>query len=73
MSFERYTDRKTYAKIVDYPSVCAMWQARAAEYGEAVALEDGGEQYICGKLKRATASAFWRRTGTSSSKPTSPP
>ena len=39
--FAQYTDPQTYAKIVDWPSVTAMWNNSAATYGKNLAVEDG--------------------------------
>ena len=39
--FEQYTDPVTYAKIVDWPNVTAMWRNSLKEYGKNLAVEDG--------------------------------
>ena len=39
--FAQYTDPQTYAKIVDWPSVTAMWKNSAAAYAQNLAVEDG--------------------------------
>ena len=39
--FEQFTDPQTYAKIVDWPNVTAMWKHSVATYGGNLAVEDG--------------------------------
>lgn len=39
--FEQFTDPQTYAKIVDWPNVTAMWKNSVAAYGGNLAVEDG--------------------------------
>ena len=41
--FEKYTDEKTFSKIVDFANVTEMWNARVAEYPNNVAIVDGAE------------------------------
>ena len=39
--FEQFTDPQTYAKIVDWPNVTAMWKNSVKTYGKNLAVEDG--------------------------------
>ncbi len=43
--FDHYTDALTYARIVDFPSVGAMWRAKVGEFPDVVAIVDDGKQY----------------------------
>ena len=51
-NFEKYTDKATYEKIVDYASVSQMWQSSVKEYGDKVAICDGGESYTFAQLEK---------------------
>ena len=48
--FEKYTDKETFDKIVEYDTVCDMWEKAVKEYGEDIAIEDNGEKYSYKKL-----------------------
>lgn len=39
--FKKYTDEKTFSKIVDYENVAQMWEHSLREYGNNVAVVDG--------------------------------
>lgn len=39
--FKKYTDEKTFSKIVDYESVSQMWEHSLNEYGNNIAVVDG--------------------------------
>ena len=39
--FEKYTDKETFAKIVDYKNVTEMWEHSVKEYADSVAIVDG--------------------------------
>ena len=39
--FKKYTDEETFAKIVDFPNITAMWDHRASTYADNVAIVDG--------------------------------
>ena len=41
--FEKYTDEKTFSKIVDYSSVTEMWSSVVSAYADNVAIVDGAE------------------------------
>ena len=49
--FEKYTDKETFEKIVDYKSVSEMWQHSVNEYGDKVAICDNGENYTYAQLE----------------------
>ena len=53
--FEKYTDPQTYAKIVDWPNVTAMWQNSVKTYGENLAVEDGAESLTYAALDARAA------------------
>lgn len=40
--FRKYTDEDTFSKIKDYDSISSMWEHCLAEYGDNVAVVDGG-------------------------------
>ena len=52
--FEKYTDAETFAKIVDYPNVTAMWRHSVSAYATDVAIVDG-EEYTYQALDREVA------------------
>ena len=52
--FEKYTDAETFAKIVDYPNVTAMWRHSVSAYATDVAIVDG-EEYTYEALDREVA------------------
>lgn len=54
--FEKYTDKETFSKIVDYANVTEMWQHSVKEYPDCVALVDG-KSYTYRELDREV-SAF---------------
>ena len=54
--FKKYTDEETFAKIVNFPSITAMWEDRAATYADNVAIVDG-EEYTYARLN-ADVAAF---------------
>ncbi len=41
--FEKYTDKQTFEKIVDYSCVTEMWNHSVAEYPDNIAIVDGAE------------------------------
>ena len=43
--FRKYTDHETFERIVDYPSVTAMWAHSAAAYPDTLAILDNGRTY----------------------------
>ncbi len=55
-SFKNYTDPETYAKIIDYPNVSAMWEHSVLEFSDKVAIIDG-DPYTYAELDREV-SAF---------------
>ena len=46
--FEKYTDKETFAKIVDYKNLAEMWESSVSEYRDNVAIFDGEEKYTYG-------------------------
>ena len=54
--FEKYADKETLNKIVDYKSVSEMWTHSVKEYGDKVAICDGGENYTFAQLESEVAS-----------------
>ncbi len=54
--FRKYTDEQTFAKIVNYPCITAMWEHCVAEYGDLPAIVDG-ETYSYNTLN-ADVAAF---------------
>ncbi len=53
--FEKYTDPQTYAKIVDWPNVTAMWRNSVKTYGENLAIEDGTSSMTYAELDARAA------------------
>ncbi|MBE6673619.1 MAG: hypothetical protein E7596_00770 [Ruminococcaceae bacterium] len=53
--FEKYTDKETYAKIVDFESVSQMWAHSVSEYGDKTAICDNGESYTFSDLEEQVA------------------
>ncbi len=53
--FKKYTDEETFAKIVSFPSITAMWEDRAAAYADNVAIVDG-EEYTYARLNDDVAA-----------------
>ena len=47
-AFEKYTDSKTFARIVDYKNITEMWESAAAEFCNNLAITDGSESYTYG-------------------------
>ncbi len=54
--FEKYTDKETFSKIVDYPNVTEMWNHSVATYPDNVAIVDG-ENFTYSRLD-AEVSGF---------------
>ena len=48
--FRKYTDPETFERIVDYPSVTAMWTHSVSAYPDTVAIMDGGRTYTYAEL-----------------------
>ncbi|MBR4767499.1 MAG: acyl--CoA ligase [Lachnospiraceae bacterium] len=44
-TFRKYTDPETFAKIVDYPTVSAMWAHSVGAYASSAAIADDGKEY----------------------------
>ncbi len=42
-AFKKYTDEQTFAKIVDYESVAAMWKSAVEQYADKTAVTDGAD------------------------------
>lgn len=49
---QKYTTEETFAKIVSYPTVAAMWAHAAKEYADAVAISDNGTEYTYAVLEK---------------------
>ena len=43
--FEKYTDKATFEKIVDYKDLTDMWESAVRQYGKNLALVDGADEY----------------------------
>ncbi len=43
--FEKYTDKETFAKIVDYSNLTEMWENSVQQYGKNIAVIDEGTEY----------------------------
>ena len=54
--YRRYTGEKTYARIVRYPTVTDMWEARAKEYADLTAIADNGSEYTYAQLAQDVAA-----------------
>lgn len=54
--FEQYTDPITYAKIVDWKSVSAMWRDSVTKYADHPAVEDGETALTYAELDARAAS-----------------
>ena len=54
--FEKYTDKETFEKIVDYANVAEMWEHSVKTYPDSVAIVDGRE-YTYAELDKEV-SAF---------------
>lgn len=54
--YRQYTGEETFARIKDYPSLAAMWEERAREYAELIAIEDNGERYTFRRLAEDAAA-----------------
>ena len=48
--FEKYTDKATFERIVDYENVAKMWEASVAEFPSNVAVIDGDARYTFAEL-----------------------
>ncbi len=53
--FSGYTDAETFEKIVNYPSVSAMWEHCIAEYGALPAVCDGEKTYTYEETEAAVS------------------
>ncbi len=53
--FEQYTDPETYAKIVDWKSVSAMWNDSVQKYADRPAVEDGETALTYAELEARAA------------------
>ena len=53
--FEKYTDKETFAKIVDYKNLAEMWEFSVSEYRDNVAIIDGEEKYTYGDFDSEVA------------------
>ena len=51
----KYMDPQDLDRLVDYPSLAAMWKARSCEFSDLVAIEDGGEKYTYAQLEADAA------------------
>ncbi len=49
--FEKYTDKETYNKIVDYESVSQMWNHSVKTYPNNIAITDDGKEYSFTKIE----------------------
>ncbi len=54
--FRKYTDAETFEKIVEYPSVSAMWENCIASYGPLQAVCDDGQSYTFAETEAAVAA-----------------
>lgn len=54
-AFAPYTDPETFRRIVEYPSVSAMWQQVSSQYADEPALCDDGKIYTYRELDEAVA------------------
>ena len=54
--FRKYTTAETFEKIVEYPSVSAMWEHCVSAYGSAQAICDDGNTYTYAETEAAAAS-----------------
>lgn len=54
--FSKYTDPATFEKIVEYPSVSAMWQHCIDEYADLQAICDNGCAYTFAETETAVAA-----------------
>ena len=54
--FEQYTDPQTFAKIVDWPSVTAMWRNSVSVYAQNLAVEDGETAFTYAQLDARVAA-----------------
>lgn len=53
--FENYTDKETFAKIVDYENLAEMWDASVAAYCDNNAIIDGEARYTFGEFDAEVA------------------
>ena len=53
--FENYTDKETFAKIVDYENLAEMWDASVAAYRDNNAIIDGEARYTFGEFDAEVA------------------
>ena len=54
--FRKYTDPETFERIVDYPSVTAMWTHSVSAYPDTVAIMDNGKTYTYAELDAEVAA-----------------
>ena len=54
--YRRYTGEETYARIVRYPTLTDMWEARAKEYANLTAIADSGSEYTYAQLAQDVAA-----------------
>lgn len=47
----KYMDPQDLERLVDYPSLAAMWKERSGEFSDRVAIEDDGQKYTYGQLE----------------------
>lgn len=52
--FVEYTDKETFSKIVNYPTLVDMWKNCVKEYSSAIAIQDG-EEYTYERLDKDVA------------------
>ena len=62
--FEKYTDKETFSRIVEFSSVTEMWNHSVATYPDNVAIVDG-ESYTYAALDAAVAGfrSVYRKNG----------
>ena len=58
--FEKYTDQKTYSRIVDYDSISAMWNNCINDYANNIAINDNGKDYTFSSVEKD--ASFFRTT-----------
>ena len=58
--FEKYTDQKTYSRIVDYDSISAMWNNCINDYANNIAINDNDKDYTFSSVEKD--ASFFRTT-----------
>ncbi len=53
--YRRFTGEETFQKIIHYPSLTDMWEARSKEYSDRIAIEDLDKQYSYQTLSQDVA------------------